>query len=171
MKKHHIAKSALIGLAMMLSSCMAPYYDEGGAPDGKGQSVPVSPGTTVTPTAPVLQQPVNPNIAWTTASYDVAGFPIYGYSYGRPVYGYTTAGAAVYSIAALTPLCIAPSWAPAAWYHGHWHHPHSIRRCAVPPRFAAGHRPGMRPHGGMHIGGHRHHMGGRHHFGGGRRHR
>ena len=49
-------------------------------------------------------------VAWTNASYDADGFPIYGYSYGRPVYGYTATGAAIFSIAALTALCFVPDW-------------------------------------------------------------
>ncbi|MBR2144201.1 MAG: hypothetical protein IJ956_01595, partial [Akkermansia sp.] len=36
------------------------------------------------------------SVAWTAASYDADGFPIYGYAYGRPVYGYTPAGTPIY---------------------------------------------------------------------------
>ncbi len=89
------------------------------------------------------------SVAWTNASYDANGFPIFGYSYGRPVYGYTEAGVAIFTVAALTALCFVPHWAPAPWYHGHWHYPAHIHRCAAPPRFPHGHNPGHRPAGGL----------------------
>ena len=91
------------------------------------------------------------SVAWTNASYDVNGFPIYGYAYGRPVYGYTAAGAAIFSIAALTAWCYVPDWGPAPWYHGHHHHPHNCHRAPAPPKYTPGHHPGRRPDGGMHA--------------------
>ncbi len=92
------------------------------------------------------------SVSWTNASYDVNGFPIYGYSYGRPVYGYTPAGVAIFSIAAITAACLVPDWGPAPWYHGHWHYPAHVHRVCAPPRHPAGHYPGVRPphHGGGH---------------------
>ena len=71
------------------------------------------------------------SVAWTNASYDVNGFPIYGYAYGRPVYGYTAAGAAIFSMAALTAWCYVPDWGPAPWYHGHHHHPHHCHHVLI----------------------------------------
>ncbi len=96
------------------------------------------------------------SVAWTDASYDANGFPIFGYSYGRPVYGYTAAGAAIFTVGALTALCFVPRWRPAPWYHGPWHYPSHIHRVAVPPRFPHGHAPGSRPHGGLNAPIHRH---------------
>lgn len=87
--------------------------------------------------------------AWTPASYDADGFPIYGYSYGRPVYGYTEAGVAIFTLAAITAACCVPRWEPAPWYHGHWHYPHGCHRYDVPHHFPHGHCPGVRPHGGI----------------------
>lgn len=87
--------------------------------------------------------------AWTPASYDADGFPIYGYSYGRPVYGYTEAGVAIFTLAAITAACLVPRWEPAPWYHGHWHYPHGCHRVDAPHHFPHGHCPGMRPHGGL----------------------
>lgn len=92
---------------------------------------------------------VSAGMEWTNASYDSDGFPIFGYSYGRPVYGYTAAGVAIFSIAALTALCFVPHWAPASWYRGPHHYPHGIHRVAAPPRFPSGHKPGVRPPGGI----------------------
>lgn len=87
--------------------------------------------------------------AWTEASYDANGFPIYGYYYGRPVYGYTPEGVAIFTFAALTAACLVPLWAPAPWYHGHWHYPHHCHRVSAPPHFPHDHHPGLRPRGGM----------------------
>lgn len=87
--------------------------------------------------------------AWTDASYDANGFPIYGYYYGRPVYGYTPEGVAIFTFAALTAACFVPLWAPAPWYHGHWHYPHHIHRVNVPHHCPHDHRPAQRPHGGL----------------------
>lgn len=87
--------------------------------------------------------------AWTAASYDANGFPIYGYYYGRPVYGYTPEGVAIFTFAALTAACFVPHWAPAPWYHGHWHYPHHIHRVSVPHHCPHDHFPSHRPAGGM----------------------
>lgn len=87
--------------------------------------------------------------AWTAASYDANGFPIYGYYYGRPVYGYTAEGVAIFTFAALTAACFVPYWAPAPWYHGHWHYPHHIHRVNVPHHCPHDHFPSHRPAGGM----------------------
>lgn len=87
--------------------------------------------------------------AWTDASYDANGFPIYGYYYGRPVYGYSATGAAIFTFAALTAACFVPHWAPAPWYHGHWHYPHHIHRVSAPKHFPHDHCPARRPIGGL----------------------
>lgn len=87
--------------------------------------------------------------AWTAASYDANGFPIYGYYYGRPVYGYSPEGVAIFTFAALTAACFVPHWAPAPWYHGHWHYPHHIHRVSVPHHCPHDHFPSHRPAGGM----------------------
>ena len=92
---------------------------------------------------------VGVSAAWTPASYDAEGFPIYGYSYGRPVYGYTAEGLAIFSFAALTAACLVPLWAPAPWYHGHWCYPHGIHRVNCPPKFPHDHIPAKRPSGGL----------------------
>ncbi len=131
MKLRHASVALLAGASLLISSCV--YYGPG---DGYG-------------TFTYSTNGYSSSVAWTSASYDANGFPIFGYSYGRPVYGYTEAGVAVFTIAALTALCFVPHWKPAPWYHGHWHYPAHIHRCAAPPHFPAGHRPGHRPPGGL----------------------
>lgn len=141
MKIPHIFTATLAGAALLLSSCVVTPIDGYGSftysTNGYGASV---------------------SAGWTAASYDANGFPIYGYSYGRPVYGYTAAGVAIFSIAALTALCFVPDWGPAPWYCGHWHYPAHIHRVSCPPRYSHGHHPGHRPSGGAHA----HHPGGAH---------
>lgn len=88
------------------------------------------------------------SVGWSSAQYDVNGFPIFGYMGGRPVYGYTPAGVAVFNFGSLTPVCYVPRWNPAPWYRGSWVWPRHIHR-GVPPRIPAGHYPGghaPRPH-------------------------
>ena len=88
---------------------------------------------------------VSTSVSWTNASYDANGFPIFGYYYGRPVYGYTAAGAAIFSIAAITAACLVPDWRPASWYCGPWHYPPHVHYVSVPPHCPPGHHPGHRP--------------------------
>lgn len=130
MKLHHASVALIAGLSVLCTSCVVRPGD------GYG-------------TFTYSTNGYNSSVAWTNASYDANGFPIFGYSYGRPVYGYTDAGVAIFSIAALTALCFVPKWRPAPWYHGSWHYPPHIHRVAAPPRYEHGHRPHMRPHGGM----------------------
>ena len=136
----------LAGAAVLLCSCdhMRLSYVGVGVSSGYG-------GGTV----------INSSVAWTPASYDVNGFPIYGYSYGRPVYGYTPDGVAIFTFAAITAACMVPLWGPAPWYHGHWHYPPHVHHVSAPPRYPAGHRPHHRPPGGMHAP--VHHPHGKHH--------
>ena len=91
MKKAYMTTTiaAVAGVAVVCSSCAYPNV---------GYSSYTVPGT------------VSAGVAWSNASYDASGFPIFGYSYGRPVYGYTSAGEAVFTIAALTALCFVPYW-------------------------------------------------------------
>ncbi|MBQ9828792.1 MAG: hypothetical protein IJO38_00470, partial [Akkermansia sp.] len=86
------------------------------------------------------------SVAWTAASYDADGFPIYGYSYGRPVYGYTVSGAPIFSINLLYAGCYVPSWKPAPWCTHHHHYPHGCHHAPKPPKYGHGHRPHERPH-------------------------
>lgn len=140
MKKKHITVAVALVAALFCSSCAvtpAGYY----APYG---------------TLSVATNGYNTSVAWTSASYDANGFPIFGYSYGRPVYGYTAAGVAIFSIAALTALCYVPRWKPAPWYHGHHHHPPHCHYVAAPPRHPHGHAPAVRPVGGVNAPIHRH---------------
>ena len=132
MKIHYASIALLAGVSVAFSSCVAPSagYVSYSAPAGG----------------------ISTGVAWTNASYDADGFPIFGYSYGRPVYGYTAAGAAIFTIAALTALCYVPHWGPASWYHGHYHYPHGIHRVPQPPRYPAGHAPHVRPPAGAHSG-------------------
>lgn len=118
----------LAGSALMLSSCAVYDY-----PMYTSASVSVG------------GHGWNTSVAWSNASYDVNGFPIYGYYYGRPVYGYTPAGAAIFSIAAITAACLVPDWGPAPWYCGHWRYPHHVHRVHVPTHCPPGHHPGRRP--------------------------
>lgn len=131
MKIHYATMALLAGASVVLSSCVAPTAGY------------VSYSST---------GEISTGVAWTNASYDTEGFPIFGYSYGRPVYGYTSAGAAIFTIAALTALCYVPHWGPATWYHGHYHYPSGIHRVAAPPRYPAGHAPHLRPAAGAHKG-------------------
>ena len=130
MKKAYMTTTiaAVAGVAVVCSSCAYPNV---------GYSSYTVPGT------------VSAGVAWSNASYDASGFPIFGYSYGRPVYGYTSAGEAVFTIAALTALCFVPYWGPASWYHGPYYYPRGIHRVPAPPRFPAGHAPGVRPPHGI----------------------
>ncbi len=128
MKKAYVPLAIIAGTSVVCTSCVVPSY---------GYSTYSVPGN------------VSAGVAWTNASYDAAGFPIFGYSYGRPVYGYTEAGAAVFTIAALTALCFVPYWGPASWYRGYYRYPYGIHRVPAPPRFPAGHAPGVRPPGGI----------------------
>ena len=129
MKIRYITMALLAGSSVICSSCVVP---------ASGYATYTSPGGQI-----------STGVAWTNASYDADGFPIFGYSYGRPVYGYTASGAAIFTIAALTALCFVPHWSPATWYHGHYHYPVGIHRCAAPPRFPSGHRPAVRPPSGI----------------------
>ncbi len=132
MKIPYIPLMILAGVSVVCSSCVS-------TPSCSSYALP---GT------------ISPTSAWTNASYDANGFPIFGYSYGRPVYGYTPSGSAVTSLAALTALCYVPHWKPATWYRGTHRYPHGIHRVPAPPKFPNGHRPGVRPpmphQGGMH---------------------
>jgi len=89
----------------------------------------------------------NSSVAWTAASYDANGFPIYGYSYGRPVYGYTVSGSPIFSINLLYAGCYVPDWRPAPWctHHHHYHYPHGCHHAPKPPKHEHGHRPHVRP--------------------------
>ena len=86
------------------------------------------------------------SVAWTAASYDADGFPIYGYAYGRPVYGYTPAGTPIYAVSQLYVGCYVPDWRPAPWCHHHHHYPHGCHHAPKPPKYGHGHRPHERPH-------------------------
>ena len=132
MKIAHISIAALAGVSLLCTSCVVGPYD------GYG-------------TFSYSTNGYSSTVAWTSASYDANGFPIYGYSYGRPVYGYTATGAAIFTIGALTALCFVPDWGPAPWYRGHWHYPPHIHRAPAPPHHAPDHHPDMRPPGGMHA--------------------
>ena len=133
MKIKSIIIASVSGIAVLLSSCV------------------VEPGVygSVTYTNTGYGATYSTTVAWTNASYDSNGFPIYGYAYGRPVYGYTEAGVAIYTIAALTALCFVPDWGPAPWYHGPHHYPPHIHRAPAPPKYTHGHKPHHRPSGGM----------------------
>jgi hypothetical protein len=87
------------------------------------------------------------SVAWTAASYDAHGFPIYGYYYGRPVYGYTVSGSPIFSINLLVAGCYVPNWHPAPWYdhHHHYHYPHGCHHAPKPPKHEHGHKPHVRP--------------------------
>ncbi len=87
--------------------------------------------------------------AWTSASFDTRGFPIFGYTYGRPVYGYTESGSAVFTLAQLAAGCCVPDWAPAPWYRGEASYPRGIRRVKAPATHPRDHRPAQRPAGGL----------------------
>ncbi len=136
MKNKILRISGLLVLAGFLSSC---YYNPALYPSySAGVSV-SSPSY-----APDVTQ------AWVSATYDSAGFPIYGYTYGRPVYGYTAAGAAIFTLGALTALSCVPDWGYASWYRGSYRYPSHIRRYKAPPRYPKAHRPHYRPSKNVH---------------------
>ena len=101
MKKKFIYLSILAASSVMLSSCYVTAGPHGHVTVGGSGGISVDSHGNVA--------------AWTDASYDSAGFPIYGYYYGRPVYGYDAYGAAVFTFGALTAACIVPAWGPAPW--------------------------------------------------------
>ena len=121
-----------VGLALLFSSCDTLYIDGYGSYSSSGYYAPS----------------YSCSVAWTAASYDANGFPIYGYSYGRPVYGYTTSGSPIFSINLLYAGCYVPNWGPASWCHSHHHHhyPHGVHHAPKPPKYGHGHRPHERPH-------------------------
>lgn len=121
MKIPYVLITLLTGTTVMCSSCVT------------------------TPSTGCSTYPVSPTAAWTSASYDADGCPIFGYSYGRPIYGYTPSGTAVHSVTALTALCYVPHWEPATWYNKPYRYPRGIHRVAAPPKFPRGHQPGVRP--------------------------
>lgn len=125
MKKIYASMAILAGISVMCSSCVRPSagYATYTAPRGV----------------------VSAGVAWTNANYDANGFPIFGYSYGRPVYGYNANGVAIFTIAALTAMCYVPQWSPASWYRGSFRYPLGIHRVVAPPRYPSGHLPGVRP--------------------------
>lgn len=127
MKKHYASLAILASISVICSSCVAP---------SAGYATYTSPSGGI-----------SAGIAWTKANYDSSGFPIFGYSYGKPVYGYSASGSAIFSIAALTALSYVPHWAPASWYRGSFRYPVGIHRVSAPPRCPSGHCPGMRPSG------------------------
>ena len=85
------------------------------------------------------------SVAWTAASYDANGFPIYGYAYGRPVYGYTVSGSPIYSINLLYSGCYVPNWKPASWCKHHHHYPSGCHHAPKPPKHDKAHKPHVRP--------------------------
>ena len=105
MKKKSIFLAMLAASSVMLSSCFVTVGPHGEVAVGGSGGIAVDSHGHVA--------------AWTNASYDAAGFPIYGYYYGRPVYGYDPYGAAVFTFGVLTAACIVPAWGPAPWYCGH----------------------------------------------------
>ncbi len=131
MKKKLISLTGIVTLTGVMSSC---YYNPALYPS-------YTPAVTVSSAAVVPDA----SQAWVSATYDTAGIPIYGYSYGRPVYGYTTAGAAIFTLAAITALVCVPDWGYASWYRGTWRYPSHIRRYHAPPRYPKAHHPNVRP--------------------------
>ena len=120
-----------IGLALLYSSCEPLYIDGYGSYSSSGYYAPS----------------YSCSVAWTAASYDANGFPIYGYSYGRPVYGYTTSGSPIFSINLLYAGCYVPNWGPASWCHSHHHHhyPQGVHHAPKPPKYHHDHKPDVRP--------------------------
>lgn len=139
--KNGILVAALACTSLVVTSCYTPYPTYGGVAVGVGPG-----GVGVSASA-----------EWTSASYDADGYPIYGYSYGRPVYGYTSAGVAIFTLAALTTAYYLPYWGCAHWCHHHdvyvHYCPSHCHKCWAPPRCPRGHQPHMRPpHDGPHPG-------------------
>ncbi len=131
MKNKILRISGLLVLTGFMSSC---YYNPALYPSYSA-GVSVSASSYVPDTSQV----------WVSATYDTNGFPIYGYNYGRPVYGYTAAGAAIFTLGALTALSCVPDWGYADWYRGSYRYPSHIRRYHAPPRYPKAHRPQYRP--------------------------
>ena len=106
---------------------------------------------------------ISTTVAWTAASYDVNGFPIYGYAYGRPVYGYTYTGRPIYVVTELYAGCYVPDWRPAPWCTHHYHYPSGCHHAPKPPKYHHGHNPGLRPKHEPHKGPQQHHVDKPHH--------
>ena len=139
--KKGIMVAVLACSSLFVTSCYEAYPAYGGVAVGMGPG-----GVGVSASA-----------EWTNASYDADGYPIYGYSYGRPVYGYTAAGVAIFTLAALTTAYYLPYWGCAHWCHHHdvyiHYCPHHHHKCWAPPRCPRGHMPHVRPpHDGPHPG-------------------
>ena len=125
--KAHLYISALFGTVLAVSSCVS-------APNSYGSY-----------SNPLEGYTLNIGMGWTSASFDANGFPIFGYSFGRPVYGYTAEGGAVFNPATLNSTCYVPDWAPAPWYRGRNYHTGSIYRVAAPTYYPQGHHPNQPP--------------------------
>ncbi len=125
--KAHLYLSALFGAVLTMSSCVS-------TPNSYGSY-----------SNPLEGYSLNVGTGWTSASFDANGFPIFGYSFGRPVYGYTAEGGAVFNPSTLNSTCYVPDWAPAPWYRGKNYYPGSIYRVAAPPYYPQGHHPQQRP--------------------------
>lgn len=123
----HIYLSALFGAALTVSSCVS------------------APGSYGSYSNPLEGYSMNIGMGWTSSSFDPNGFPIFGYTFGRPVYGYTAEGLAVFNPATLNSTCYVPDWSPAPWHQGRNYHPSSIYRVAAPPYYPKGHHPNQRP--------------------------
>lgn len=114
---------------------------------------------------------ISTTVAWTSASYDANGFPIYGYAYGRPVYGYTHTGRPIYVVTELYAGCYVPDWRPASWCVHHYHYPSGCHHAPKPPKHHHGHNPGHRPKHEPHQGPpHHHHNAKPHHNSGNHQH-
>ena len=139
MKTSRLVKTTLLAVVAMLSTSCEVYdvYTSYGYSNGH---------TTI-----------STSVAWTSASYDANGFPIYGYAYGRPVYGYTVSGSPIFSINLLYAGCYVPDWRPAPWCVHHHHYPSGCHHVPKPPKYHHGHNPGHRPKHEPHKGPDHHH--------------
>ncbi len=119
---------------LVQSSCVAP------APSATGTAAP-----TLGSTSEPLGAKVSTRSQWLEANYDLVGFPIYGFYYGKPIYGYNEYGSPIMNATKISSGCYVPSWEPQSGYKGKYYYPSYVVRTARPRNYPQGHQPTRRP--------------------------
>lgn len=132
MKKNIIVLGSLVG-GLVCSSCMPPAVAVDAAPEAGI--------TTNEPTG----AKVATSTQWLESNYDLVGFPIYGFYFGKPIYGYSEFGLSILDVNKIVPGASVPSWEPLSTYKGKYYYPSYVGRTATPKKFPRGHQPQLRP--------------------------